>query len=97
MNERWWEEAACRGTVPVDAFFMEHGRYPSACQEACHHCPVYLECFDWALRHENHGFWAGTTPKMREKIRRQRGSHLARPDNPDAARRLAGLVAGSAL
>jgi Transcription factor WhiB len=80
VNERWWEEAACRGTVPLNAFYEDNGQYPASVEDACRECSVYLDCLDWALRFEAHGYWAGTTPEMRRKMRRQRGLHYRVPN-----------------
>ena len=38
----------------------------------CGNCVVKNECLEWAVRHEAHGMWGGTTPMERRKIRRQR-------------------------
>lgn len=37
--------------------------------EACNDCPITQECFDHAIRHEEHGVWAGTTPRERRRSR----------------------------
>lgn len=36
----------------------------------CNSCPFKQECFEWALVHESFGFWGGTTPPERERVRR---------------------------
>ena len=37
----------------------------------CNDCHMREPCLMWALNHESEGFWAGTTPPDREKIRRK--------------------------
>lgn len=37
----------------------------------CENCPVLKECFNYALYHEYHGFWGGTTQDNRKRLRRQ--------------------------
>lgn len=41
-------------------------------RKICGNCVVKNECLEWAVRHEAHGMWGGTTPMERRKIRRQR-------------------------
>ena len=36
-------------------------------------CPVLNACLTWALHREDHGYWAGTTPKMRRALRKELG------------------------
>lgn len=38
-------------------------------RKMCDECPVLGKCSSWSLRHEMYGFWAGTTPKERKKLR----------------------------
>lgn len=40
----------------------------------CATCPVRSECFDYALRNNEHGIWGGTTEQEREQIRRLTGA-----------------------
>lgn len=42
-------------------------------QDTCRRCPILLQCRDWALRHEEYGFWAGTTPRERVALRKELG------------------------
>ncbi len=41
-------------------------------RKICNNCVVKNECLEWAVRHEAHGMWGGTTPMERRQIRRQR-------------------------
>lgn len=38
----------------------------------CSGCGVREQCLEWAVRHEPHGMWGGTTPLERKQIRRKR-------------------------
>jgi hypothetical protein len=70
---RWVKSAACR-EVPVSVFFPGEG-YRGKYEEAapiCASCSVQLECLDWALDHEYHGYWGGTSERQRVRIRRDR-------------------------
>jgi WhiB family redox-sensing transcriptional regulator len=42
----------------------------------CSGCGVRNECLEWAIRHEDHGMWGGTTPVERRMIRRKRKIHI---------------------
>lgn len=38
----------------------------------CSGCVVKQECLQWAIHHEDHGMWGGTTPKDRREIRKRK-------------------------
>ena len=38
----------------------------------CSGCVVKQECLEWAIHHEDHGMWGGTTPTERRRIRQKR-------------------------
>lgn len=60
----------CRRTDP-DLFFPELGANDlSAAVNLCRQCPVLLPCLAYAVQHETHGIWAGTTPEQRREMRR---------------------------
>lgn len=61
----------CRSTHP-DVFFPETGRNVDAQTAAnlCRDCPILLPCLAWAVEHEKHGIWGGTTPDQRKALRR---------------------------
>lgn len=83
MREDWRDEAACAGTDP-DAWFGDPDKLKfkenSTIYRICNSCPVQAECLDWAVRHEAHGYWAGTMPAERQWIRRQRNILLEPPE-----------------
>jgi len=37
----------------------------------CNQCPFLKKCFGYAVKHESHGFWGGTSPEQRHKLRRE--------------------------
>jgi hypothetical protein len=37
----------------------------------CTQCPFLTKCFGYAVKHESHGFWGGTSPRQRHKLRRE--------------------------
>jgi WhiB family redox-sensing transcriptional regulator len=72
----WHDHAACK-EISTDKFYV--GRGQKVCQEvvnACSACPVKPDCLQHALEHEEYGYWAGTNPVQREKIRKDIGVRL---------------------
>ena len=76
---RWQDRARCAETDP-EAFFPRKGHPTSAAKAVCRSCEVSAECLEYALEMEGqpgtlhrHGIWAGTTPKDRLRIARERG------------------------
>jgi WhiB family redox-sensing transcriptional regulator len=65
----------CR-EIGIELFYPEEGGSGtdiySYSRTICGRCVVKKECLEWAVRHEDHGMWGGTTPSERRKIRRQR-------------------------
>ena len=45
----------------------------------CNGCSFLEDCFKWAIHHELHGFWAGTTPEQRTNARRKLKIKLVQP------------------
>ena len=45
----------------------------------CNACHAREACLMWALHHERDGYWAGTTPEDRFRLRRQMGIRLHVP------------------
>jgi WhiB family redox-sensing transcriptional regulator len=75
-NEELFETAACKG-VDTELFFPNMEIYsPSEVlyfNRMCADCPVKAACLEWALAHERHGVWAGTTPAIRQQMRNEIG------------------------
>jgi WhiB family redox-sensing transcriptional regulator len=71
----WQVRAACRG-LSASIFFHpdnERGRFrrqrEAAAKAICDHCPVRLQCLDWALSvREPFGVWGGLTPAERDEL-----------------------------
>ena len=82
----WLKRANCRGMDPHLFFYAqkdyEHIRPPFEVQLACKHCRVRDECYVYALRHEEFGYWAGTTPPERRRLRKAAGISLQRLEQP---------------
>ena len=75
MNFPDLSRGLCR-EVGIEFFFPEDrgngsDTYTFA-RKICSGCVVKEQCLEWAIRHEDHGMWGGTTPTERRKIRRQR-------------------------
>ena len=73
MNYPWSREAACRGVDPNIFYPMRGEPVDCAALLLCAACPVQEQCLDHALKHEDEGYWAGTSAKARRRIRRERG------------------------
>lgn len=74
--EEWRERAACRGK-PVDWWVPSHGPvgitlYTPDAARICAACPVRTECLDFAIEHQEHGYWGGTSERERVRIRWER-------------------------
>ena len=75
----WYHHAECR-QMAVDLFFPDSpNEIPAAAARACERCDVHSECLDHAIRHEDEGVWAGTSPAQRSRIRRNAGIRLDLP------------------
>jgi WhiB family redox-sensing transcriptional regulator len=64
--DRWYSLAELNGQPGTDTTIRE-------LRGICAACPVLAQCLEHALAHETWGIWAGTTPKERQRMRRQRG------------------------
>ncbi|MGC8465349.1 MAG: WhiB family transcriptional regulator [Acidimicrobiales bacterium] len=80
-NERWREDAACKGThgyLFYPARPLERETRPEKRQRelqakrVCARCSVRAECLAWAISHEEmSGVWGGTTELERRTLLRQ--------------------------
>jgi WhiB family redox-sensing transcriptional regulator len=73
MNFPDLTKGLCR-EIGVEPFFPEDGivELYSFARKICSGCVVRQECLEWAIKHEDHGMWGGTTPVERRQIRRKR-------------------------
>jgi hypothetical protein len=81
-------DAECRKReIPTEMFFLfeesnpntREGQVPEECRAACLACKIRLECLDWALLHEDHGYYATTRRNARKKLRKQLGIRISAP------------------
>ena len=73
VDYKWQDDAIC-AKLDLSMFYPAHGqKYSKEAIEACKICPVSYECLKHALRYEEHGYWAGTTPVQRVKLRKSMG------------------------
>lgn len=73
-----WEQANCRGTL-TDMWYVEgHNAWAEykKLRRVCDNCPIMAECAEYAIRHEQWGFWAGMGPRERGEIRARRGIRM---------------------
>jgi hypothetical protein len=69
---KWSDRGACRG-MDRDLFFPDpYKPVPPEAIQACARCIVRAECFDWAVRHDEQGYWGGTMPEARKRVTRSR-------------------------
>ena len=85
MNQ---SDAECRKRgIPTELFYSYEesnsnsadGRVPKECVEACQACTIRVVCLDWALLHEDHGYFATTRRNVRKKLRKQLGIRISAP------------------
>jgi hypothetical protein len=72
----WADRAACRDWLNPEDFFPKSGDPPRRVKEACAGCPVRSECFEWAIKHERHGWWSNTGEEYRDAYRKRHGIQL---------------------
>lgn len=81
-GDDWRTQASCLGLDVND--FVPDGQgncVPPEVLRICADCPVIQQCHDFAVGNkEQHGFWAGTTPRERR--------HLTVGDTPPVLTRL---------
>lgn len=77
-------------TAAASAFAEAVGADLAPARSLCQDCRWQAECLSYALRHDVHGVWAGTTTDERTRIRQARG--LAEP--PEISDELDAWVAG---
>lgn len=65
----------CTELAP-EVYFPENyaPKETAALAKICAGCTIFEDCFDWAMKHEDYGIWAGTTPMDRERYREATGT-----------------------
>ena len=70
---QWTDTPACRGTN-TEMWFAEDSepgyREANLLKRICAGCPVKQECLEYSLHHSVQGYWAGTTPRKRQELRK---------------------------
>lgn len=66
--------------IGVDLFYMDPSHYTvwtaQHLRPICEACPVQRDCLEWALHHEEFGWWGGTGPRERYRLRKDLGIKL---------------------
>lgn len=60
--------AKCREVDP-EIFFPDGYQQPQEVRvvlSLCNHCPVFDNCYEYAMQHDLFGWWAGTTQAQRK-------------------------------
>lgn len=55
------------------------GKTRALMNDMCNSCEMRDPCLLWALHHEEQGFWAGSTPEDRKRMRQRMGIKLQTP------------------
>lgn len=76
------DDASC-AEVGTHFFFLDagHADWTSArhtLRRICDGCPVQRGCFEWAIQHEEFGWWGGYSAGERAAMRKQLGIELKR-------------------
>lgn len=84
MTDEWKLLARCRDMDPA-IFYppITHKVYSAPKKEAaraCAECSVRDACWDYAMRHEDYGYWAGTSDVERRQLRKVLGIALEPSD-----------------
>jgi WhiB family redox-sensing transcriptional regulator len=82
----WTVSAACRDWANPDDWHQPRGVGTREMRALCNACEVNVTCLDWAIRHEQYGYWAGTTEEQREEFRRRKSITLGRIDSWEGRR-----------
>lgn len=65
----WMRLGACKGVSTGIFFLGDDDQIPGeAVRAMCEGCPVREQCLQWALSHDEYGYWGGTTRTQREAI-----------------------------
>ena len=70
MQKPDWSKANCVGT-DTESFFPEPGDSMQAPLKVCSRCAIVNECFSYAIHHERHGIWGGSSANERKDYRRK--------------------------
>lgn len=66
LNEPWRMRTGLPCANRLDEYFSSNARINRSAADACHDCPVMLDCRRYALENfEVYGVWGGTVPSER--------------------------------
>ena len=65
----WTGDEACLLVEDLDFFYSEFALDIALAKDICIECPMMVACRDYAIKHENHGVWGGTSAEDRFKLR----------------------------
>ena len=65
-----WSQANCIG-MDTESFYPEAGDSVHVTKKICLQCPIINECFTYAIHHERHGIWGGSSANERKEYRRK--------------------------
>jgi WhiB family redox-sensing transcriptional regulator len=78
MNDypKWKSTPACAGT-DTELWFNKDDEptydEKNLLKRICAGCEVRNQCLEYSLKHNVMGYWAGTTPRERQKLRKKLG------------------------
>lgn len=76
----WTGDEPCQTVDPELYYYTSLNKMRPAIKqmlaEMCDACPSREPCLMWALRHEAYGYWAGTTDRQRDAMRKTLGIAL---------------------
>lgn len=69
-REKWKDNANCAG-IDTEEFFQDGpgNQYDPRLLTICNNCYVRRDCLNYAIENNEEGYWAGTTPRTRQRIR----------------------------
>ena len=73
LPPRFEQPALCAETDP-EVFFPDKGGETGAAKSVCRRCKAREECLAWAIEHDEHGVWGGTSRIQRLRIQRRRSA-----------------------
>jgi len=66
-RSEWSPFANCKGYQNPEDFHTK-GRDASIAKLVCKHCPVRIDCLEYAVVHKERGIWGGLTERERRKL-----------------------------
>jgi len=78
-SEPWYVEGGERPSTmrQIRLPYPTYSRLDATLINVCHDCPFVARCFGHALLNEEFGFWGGTNPGDRKRLRKKLGIKLS--------------------